>query len=337
MLSAASLANIAVGLSLAPFLMARSLDNLVQTDIVIVNWNSGAQLQACIESVRAHGEGHVGRCIVVDNGSHDGSTGFLGGAQDVDLVETGQNLGFGKACNLGAERGRSPFILFLNPDAFLLPGALAAPLAFLSAPENAKVGIAGIALENLDGSVQRTCSYSPSPARLLARSLGLDLAFPGTSMRMTSWDHAESREVDQVIGAFFCVRRSLFKNLSGFDERFFVYFEEVDFSRRAAQAGYSSHFLREASAFHAGGGVSSQVKAQRLFYSLRSRIQYGFKHFSRPAAFGVALVTLMIEPLTRLAQLLLKRRWSEIGDLRRGFGMLWRWALGALVARPRLS
>lgn len=315
--------------------MVCSVDSPMQTDIVIVNWNSGAQLQTCIESVREHGEGHVGRCIVVDNGSQDGSTGFLAGAPDVDLVETGQNLGFGKACNLGAARGQSPFILFLNPDAFLLAGSLETPLAFLSRPENATVGIVGIALENEDGSVQLTCSYSPSPLRLIARALGLDLAFPGTSMRMTGWDHSKSRKVDQVIGAFFFVRRSLFDQLGGFDERFFVYFEEVDFARRAAQAGYTSHFLREASAFHAGGGVSSQVKAHRLFYALRSRIQYAFKHFSRPAAFGVALVTLMVEPLTRLAQLLLKRRWSEIGDLWRGFGMLWYWAFGAFVSKLR--
>jgi len=301
----------------------------MQTDIVIVNWNSGAQLQSCIESVREHREGHVGRCIVVDNGSHDGSIDFLTGAQDVDLVETGQNLGFGKACNLGAGRGESPFILFLNPDAFLLPGSLETPATFLSDPENANVGIVGIAIVHSDGSVQRTCSYSPSPSRLIARALGLDLAFPGTSMRMTGWDHSESREVDQVIGAFFFVRRPLFDQLGGFDERFFVYFEEVDFARRASQAGCTSHFLREASAFHAGGGLSSQVKAHRLFYA--------FKHFSRPAAFGIALVTLLVEPLTRLAQLLFKRRWSEIGDLQRGFGMLWGWALGALVARPRPS
>lgn len=307
----------------------------MQTDIVIVNWNSGAQLQTCIESVREHGEGHVGRCIVVDNGSHDGSTDFLAGAKDIDLIDTDQNNGFGKACNLGVARGQSPFILFLNPDAFLLRSSLTVPLTFLSHPENQQVGIAGIALTDADGSVQRTCSHAPSPARLLARSLGLDRVFPNTGMRMAAWDHAETRAVDQVIGAFFCVRRSLFSQLGGFDERFFVYFEEVDFSRRAALAGYTSYFLREAEAFHEGGGVSSQVKAHRLFYSLRSRIQYAFKHFSRPAALGVALVTLTVEPLTRLVQLLLKRRWGEIGDLCRGFGMLWYWAFRAFVSKLR--
>lgn len=303
----------------------------MQTDIVIVNWNSGSQLQTCIESVRTHRSDYVGHCIVVDNGSLDGSTDFLAGAEDIVLIETGQNLGFGKACNLGAACGQSPFILFLNPDASLRQGSLAVPLTFLSRPENQQVGIAGIALTNADGSLQRTCSYAPSPTRLLARSLGLDLAFPETGMRMAAWDHAETRAVDQVIGAFFCVRRSLFTQLGGFDERFFVYFEEVDFSRRAALAGYNSYFLPAGNAFHEGGGVSSQVKAHRLFYSLRSRIQYAFKHFSRPNALGVAVVTLGVEPLTRFAQLIFKRRWAEISDLLRGFGMLWRWVFRTLV------
>lgn len=315
------------------FNWAFSVINLQKTDIVIVNWNAGAQLRTCIESVRAHGGALVGRCIVVDNGSHDGSTDFLTGATDVDLVKTGQNLGFGKACNLGAARGQSPFILFLNPDAFLVPGSLELPLKFMTDHRNQQVGIVGVALTNADGTVQRTCSRAPTLSRLLARATGLDLVFPALGMRMTNWDHAESRVVDQVMGAFFCIRRTLFSQLGGFDERYFVYFEEVDLARRAAQAGYTSYFLREAEAFHKGGGVSSQVKAHRLFYSLRSRIQYAFKHFSGPSAVAVGASTLVIEPLTRLLLLVGTGRLGEVRDLFRGYHMLWSWTLGRGPAR----
>lgn len=307
----------------------------MRADIVVVNWNSGMQLQTCIESIRAHGEGHVGRCIVVDNGSHDGSTNFLTGARDVDLVEIGQNLGFGKACNLGAERGQSPFILFLNPDAFLMQGSLAKPLSFLSRPENQKVGVAGIALIDEEGNVQRTCARFPAAFSLIATSFGLKRLIPSLGTHMHDWDHSESRTVPHVIGAFYLIRRPLFDTLGGFDERFFVYLEDLDLSFRVRQLGFSSFFLREAEAFHEGGGVSSQVKAHRLFYSLRSRIQYACKHFSRPAALVVALLTLTVEPLTRLVQLLLKRRWGEIGDLWRGFGMLWYWAFCAFITKLR--
>jgi len=95
--------------------------------------------------------------------------------------------------------------------------------------------------------------------------------------------------VDQVIGAFFLVRRALFETLGGFDERFFMYFEEVDFSKRAQMRGAASVYLGAARAFHSGGYSSRQVKASRLFYSLRSRFLYGFKHFRPAEAVAVLL------------------------------------------------
>ncbi|MGJ8561825.1 MAG: glycosyltransferase family 2 protein [Litorimonas sp.] len=296
-------------------------------DIVIVNWNSGEQLRACIDSIRQYGSSHVGRIVVVDNGSADGSTDFLAGAGDVDLVLTGENLGFGRACNLGAARGDSAFVLFLNPDACLMPGSLDVPMAFFARPESEQIGIVGIPFVNEDGTVQRTCARAPSLGNQLAKSLGISAIFPQCSMSMATWDHSETRAVDQVMGAFFFVRRSLITKLQGFDERFFVYFEEVDFAHRAALAGYGTMYLTEAQAYHKGGGVSEQVKAHRLFYSLRSRIQYAFKHFNRPAAVAVGFATLAVEPLSRLALLIGKRRFGEIGDLGRGYRMLWGWAL----------
>ncbi len=300
-------------------------------DVVVVNWNSGAQLRDCIASVRAHPAGLVGKCIVVDNGSTDGSTDFLAGAEDVDLVLTGENLGFGWACNVGAARGDNPFILLLNPDACLMKGSLSVPTAFFQRPENAGIGIVGVQLLDGDGSVQRSCARFPQPWRLVAKSVGLSALIKQVDFHMLDWDHAETRRVDQVIGAFFFVRRSLFAQLNGMDERFFVYFEEVDFSRRAAQAGYGTVYLTEAQAFHRGGGVSEQVKAHRLFYSLRSRIQYAFKHFSGPAALAVAASTLLVEPMSRLGFLILLRRWAEIGDLGRGYRMLWTWVLARMM------
>lgn len=271
----------------------------------------------------------VGACVVVDNGSQDGSCDFLSGATDVDLVLIGENLGFGRACNLGAGRGQSPFVLFLNPDACLMEGSLGHPLAYFQRPEHAKVGIVGVQLLDETGQVQRSCARAPTPFTLMAKSFGISAFFKQADFKMKAWDHAETRAVDQVMGAFFLVRRSLFEQLRGFDERFFVYFEDLDFSRRAALAGFGSVYLTEGRAFHKGGGVSEQVKAHRLFYSLRSRIQYAFKHFTPPAAVAVAASTLLVEPLSRLALLALERRNGEIRDLERGFRMLWVWALVA--------
>lgn len=315
--------------------MDSSLIEMPKTDIIIVNWNAGNQLRECIDSIRREGFNHVGKCIVVDNGSQDGSTGFLEGANDVDLVLTDENLGFGRACNLGAELGGSEFVLFLNPDAMLMPGSLDVPLTFLKEPQNDKVGIVGVALMGEDGEVQRTCAKSPTPLHLIAKSCGISALFRQADFQMKAWDHCETRPVDQVMGAFFLVRRNLFQELRGFDERFFVYFEEVDFSRRAADAGFGTIFLTEACAYHKGGGVSEQVKAHRLFYSLRSRIKYAFKHFSWASALLVACAALVVEPITRLFLLLLQRRFGEIGDMMRGYRMIWEWVVSTTLGSQK--
>ena len=142
---------------------------------------------------------------------------------------------------------------------------------------------------------------------------------------MKEWPHGQTQKVDQVIGAFFLVRLELWKALEGFDERFFVYFEEVDFALRARQRGHLTTFVAEASAFHAGGGCSEKVRGQRLFFSLRSRLQYGEKHYSKSELLHLTCITRMLEPLTRSLHLLLTGRWAELTSLAQGYRKLQRW------------
>ena len=134
--------------------------------------------------------------------------------------------------------------------------------------------------------------------------------------------------VDQVIGAFFLVRRELFIRLDGFDTSYFVYYEEVDFARRALQQGFRSYFLKEARILHAGNVSSDQVRDIRLYHSLRSRQVYALRHWPRWQAGLLALLTLGIELSARLTMALLRRSRSDfsatvsayrmlVGDLRR--------------------
>lgn len=286
---------------LQPDLFRPSLGVLIMIDIVIVNWNSGGQLVDCVQSVFASGEGVIKNLIVVDNGSTDGSEIAVADMIGVKLIQAGQNLGFAAACNLGAKAGSAPYVLFLNPDTRVEADSLTKPLEFMEQPVNIKVGICGIQLRDDEGRVSYSCSRFPTITRLLAGALGFDKvpSFHGVGVRMADWDHDSTRSVDQVMGAFFMIRRGLFELLGGFDERFFVYFEEVDLSLRAHKAGWRSMFLADAKAFHAGGGTSRQVKAYRLFYSLRSRILFGFKHFPRWQVWVLIAVTGFIEPVAR--------------------------------------
>ncbi|MDP9473628.1 MAG: glycosyltransferase family 2 protein [Chloroflexota bacterium] len=302
--------------------MSRSLD------IVIVNWNTGGQLRACLASIAAAAQdGFVlNRVVVVDNGSKDGSAeGLQDFSVPLMVLRNRENRGFAAACNQGAQGSAADYLLFLNPDVRLYPDSLARPIRFMEEPVNARIGICGIQLVDESGRVDRSCARFPTPRMFVGKMLGLTRWLPRVfpTHAMTEWDHGENRGVDQVIGAFFLIRRSLFQGLNGFDERFFVYFEEVDLSFRAARAGWSSFYLADARAVHRGGGSSEQVKAMQLFYSLRSRIQYGFKHFHRPSAVGVALATLLLEPLPRLGVAAARRSPSSALETLHGYALLW--------------
>ena len=295
-------------------------------DIVIVNWNSGDQLRTCVESIVQHNRSLISKTIVVDNDSTDGSADSVEGLPGMELIRTGKNLGFAAACNLGAAKVSAPYILFLNPDTRIEVNSISLPLAFMERAENAQIGICGIQLVDEQGRVSRTCARFPTLGRLTAQALGLNKlpGLPHTGMHMTDWNHGQTAEVDQVIGAFFLIRRSLFESLGGFDERFFVYFEEVDLSFRARALGRRSVYLADVQAYHAGGGTSSQVKDMRLFYSLRSRLLYAFKHFPSWQAWLLMVITMAVEPFSRLLFCALGRDWSGIENTLRGYRYLWR-------------
>jgi len=298
--------------------------------IVIVNWNSGDQLRACLASIGASAAQLPPGCtltqvVVVDNGSLDGSDQHLSVQScRLRLMRNDLNRGFAASCNQGAASLGSDLILFLNPDTRLYANSLAAPVALFEQADHARTGIVGIAMVDDSGHVVPSCARYPRAWHFASRAIGLDRVWPRAGHYMLEWDHAKTRQVDQVIGAFFMIRRDLFEALSGFDERFFVYFEEVDLAWRARQAGWVSVYLAEARAYHKGGGTSSGVKDVRLFYSLRSRLRYGRKHFSLPERLLLWVVTFTLEPISRVIHLAIGGRWGEVRHVAAAYAMLWR-------------
>jgi N-acetylglucosaminyl-diphospho-decaprenol L-rhamnosyltransferase len=279
---------------------------MIDLDIVIVNWNTGLHLRDCLHSVSLASPTAVFRlrqCIVVDNASEDGSAdGLESSPLSPVMVRNHVNKGFGYACNQGAKVGRSEYLLFLNPDLRLFPDSLVKALDFLDGKGNERVGILGIQLVDENGFVQRNVARFPTPKSLFCQMLGLDRLWPRRfpSHFMTDWDHLASREVDQVTGAFYLVRRKVFEELKGFDERFFMYFEDLDFAYLAKQANWKTYYLADAQALHYGGGASYQIKAKRLYYVLNSRVLYVAKHYGVPAAKKILLASFLVEFWIRL-------------------------------------
>jgi GT2 family glycosyltransferase len=297
-------------------------------DIVIVNWNAGPQLAACLASIEATSRQALtlASVVVVDNASSDGSATGLGlRTANLAVVVNKQNAGFGVACNQGAAACSADFILFLNPDTVLGKQSLDDAVRFMADPAHANIGVCGVQLVDAKGRIARSCARFPTFGSMLTYSLGLDRISPRLfpTFFMREWPHDSDRVVDHVIGAFYLVRRSVFQSVGGFDPRFFVYMEDLDLSKRVFDAGFLVHYLASARVFHEGGGTSSQVKAERLVYSLRSRLQYAFKHLGRFSGFLLLACALCVEPFVRLAGAAVAGSPGQVRDTLRAYVQLW--------------
>ena len=273
-----------------------AIANQPTLDVIIVNWNAGEQLRECLESLEAsdRDEFVLEKILVVDNASTDNSLDRL---DELDIllqiIQNDENRGFAAACNQGAAAGGAQYLLFLNPDTRVQPDTLLRSISFMEQPEHANVGLLGVQLTDSDGEVARTCARAPRLRHFLSPLLALDAVaprlFPG--LIQSEWDHADSREVEHVMGAYFLTRRKVFEALGGFDERFFVYLEDLDYAARVREAGHEIFFLADTSVYHRGGGTSEQAKAERLAYTMQSRVEYGRKHL------GIARTALMTTAL----------------------------------------
>ncbi|MES2462443.1 MAG: glycosyltransferase family 2 protein [Armatimonadota bacterium] len=299
-------------------------------DVIIVNWNAGVQLNDCLLALsRCDRSGFtLNRVVVVDNASTDGSLDAVHALRrDLPLraIKNVQNRGFAVACNQGARESSADYLLFLNPDTRVETDALVSAIAFMEATENADTAVCGAQLVDETGTISRTCARRPTPRHFAAKMLGLDKIAPRRfeTHVMDSWDHRTTQAVDHVMGAFYLVRTADFEQMGGFDERFFVYLEDLDLSVRLRNTGRRIVYLTAAQVFHKGGGSSENVKAARLFYALHSRILYGFKHFSPLWATLLLLGTLLVEPWIRVAVALLHGSGQDAWNTIRGTARLW--------------
>lgn len=292
-------------------------------------------LRACVQSLVAiEAEAlRIGRIVVVDNASDDDSTDGLPIDARIAVIQNASNRGFAAACNQGAAGSRADYVLFLNPDTRVAVSSLEIPTAFLEDPAHEDVGIAGIQMVDERGAPVPSNRRFPDLRIVFGEITRLNRVWPSSFPRwlLPLAGGSEPVEVDQVSGAFFLVRRPLFDALGGFDERFFVYYEEVDFARRARQAGFRTIFLPAASAFHRGGYSSDQVRTARLFYSLRSRLLYARKHWTPVERLTLGLLTFTVEPAARLCLSIARASAADFGATLVAFPRLAAWLIADAV------
>lgn len=278
-------------------------------DIVYVNWNSGHDLYNSIVSVQNLFTKFISDIIVVDNMSSDQSIELIKDMKGIKLIRSSENLGFARGCNLGAKYGNSEYLLFLNPDT-IIPNDIFEDCINVYLNDKS-VGIVGVKILDHYGEISKCCSRFPKLHHFLSQTFALDRIFLSLGTRMVEWSHDDNQYVDQVIGAFFLMPRNLFIELNGFDERFFMYYEEVDLAYRSRSIGYRSYFLASVFIIHEGGGATKKVKSKRLFYTLQSRLKYARKHFNYFDYNILFLSTIFLEPFSRFLYNLLKLRFKD--------------------------
>jgi GT2 family glycosyltransferase len=287
---------------------------LPYVDVVVVAWNQGRWLPACLESVDAlvREQFEIGRIVVVDNASTAPVRATLAASTKLTVLTNATNRGFAAACNQAAGRGRGDLILFLNPDTRIHADALTRAVAVLGTPSGRGIGIVGLRLTDVAGVTQRTCGRFPGLLAMANRTLGLSRIAPARmgGVRLLEWPHDVSRDVDFACGAALLVRRRVFEALGGFDERLFLDLEDADLSLRARAAGWRTHFCADAVVEHACGWSTGDHRGWRLAHSWRSLLVYAWTHLPVAAALTVTTLVLTLAPLARLAGALVDRSWQ---------------------------
>lgn len=237
--------------------------------VCIVSLNSCNLLRDCLRSL-AENTRAVYEVIITDNASTDGTQAMLEEEfPEVELIQNPQNEGYTRPMNQALQHGRGRFLVQLNPDTVILPGALDKLIAFLD--ENPQIGICGPKVLNRDRTLQKPCRRGePRPWAVFSYFSGLSALFPKSRFfgeyLLSYKGEDETHPVAGVSGSCMLIRRAVVDSIGYLDERFFAYQEDADFCFRARQAGWKVYYYPQAEIIHYGGMGGSRVQPFRSIY-----------------------------------------------------------------------
>lgn len=265
--------------------------------IIIISYNTRSLLEKCLNSViKSLEETKIkAEIIVVDNESTDGSKEYVksliinglseltrskkqsvnpltGNKILIKLIENKENLGFGKANNQGIEEARGEYVLLLNSDTEVLDRAIEKLFSF--AKKNKQIDFVGGKLFNIDGTAQPSCGPFFSLLVVFAQ-----IFLRGDKLRLIRFSPSRTKEVDWISGACILAKKKCLEEISGFDENFFMYMEEVELCYRAKKKGFRVFFFPGAHFTHLGTG-SSQGKTEPIINLYRGFLYFYEKHRS---------------------------------------------------------
>jgi GT2 family glycosyltransferase len=268
---------------------------VIDLSIVIVSWNARAFLIKCLKSLEGDPLNKHTEIIVVDNASTDRSAEEVrAGFPNVKLIQNAKNLGFAKANNIGINSSSGRYVALVNSDVEILDNCLSKLVAYMdSHPE---IGMLGPRILWSDRTLQSSCRRLPSLWNNICPALGLTTLFPKSRLfageHMFYFQYDEIRSVEVLVGCFMVARREAVKAVGLLDERFFIYAEDVDWSKRFGDAGWPIFFYPHAEAIHHGRSSSSKEPLRFTLEQEKSVLQYWQKHHSRQKVFAFRLIVL---------------------------------------------
>lgn len=257
----------------------------MNVSVIIVNYNTKQLLDECLSTVYQHTTDLAFEVIVVDNDSSDGSENHITKRfPQVRWINSGGNLGFGKANNLGAKYARGKYLFLLNSDTLLLNNAIKAFYDYAEAHTEEHIGVLGCWIVDKELKPNRPFGNFPSPyheiaylfGRVVARGMGLlGRQVEKEALKTESW-----RDVDYICGADMFIPKDVFEGINGFDPNFFMYYEETDLQYRLKNKGYVRRIIPQPKIIHLEGGSFKQkgLSFNRFMMSQRSYKYYINKH-----------------------------------------------------------
>lgn len=253
-----------------------------ELDVVIVNYNAGNTLRICVESVLAS-KGLRARCIIVDNASVDGSVDFCMTypSTEILLIRNSANTGFSSAVNQGIALSSNAWVMLLNPDTTVPEHSLRDLLREAQAT-NARVGAFGCLVRNPDNSEQRGCRRDiPTPAKVLAHAIGLQHIFPSLQFNHTGRAlPLKTQSVDAISGSCMLLNRQAYREIGGFDEGYFLHFEDLDYCVRLYAANWQVMFVPFIQIEHLQGVSSAQAPSKVILHKHNSMLRFFYRHAS---------------------------------------------------------
>lgn len=286
--------------------------------VIIVAYNSRDYIAACVSSVVDALQNLDSEIIVLDNGSKIPVLDRQKAAfPKVRWLDSGENLGFGKGCNLAARYATKDVLFFVNPDTVVSRGTFEKTLAYMKSKPDA--GAVGCKILNGDGTLQWACRRSfPSPFAAICKTIGLSSLFPKSkifaSYNMTYLDPEQETEVDAVSGSFLGVRRETFERLGGFDKDYFMYGEDLDICLRIKKLGFRNYYYPGTNILHFKG-QSCRTRRFRTFVEFyMAMLIFAKKHHNYHLPTFVIALGICFAALVGVFSRLVPQWWKMVVD-----------------------